>query len=207
MQDHQSSTPRTSTPRRAPVVIIAGLAAVGLAIGGGVAWWNGRSAAPEANAPTSTAVSPSPQTAPAQQTVQIYWLKTNSDRIELAPASISVPTNGQPDATLKAAFETMLKGSPDAALTSTIPQNTRLLGLEAKQDGIHVNLSQEFTSGGGSTSMQGRLGQVIYTATAIDPNAKVWLSVEGKPLEVLGGEGLVINQPTSRSDFEQNFSL
>jgi spore germination protein GerM len=207
MQDHQTPAQKTSAPRRVPLGIIAGFTAIGLAIGGGVAWWNGRSTAPEANAPISTAVPPSPQANPTQQqTVQVYWLKTDSDRIELAPAPVSVPA-GQPDAALKAAFETMLKGSPDESFTSTVPENTRLLGLEVKEDGVHVDLSQEFTTGGGSASMQGRLGQVIYTATAIDPNAKVWLLVEGKPLEVLGGEGLMINQPTSRSDFEQNFSL
>ncbi|WP_088893129.1 GerMN domain-containing protein [Leptolyngbya ohadii] len=206
MRDNHASTPESTASRRLPIGIIAGFTAIGLAIGGGVAWWN-RQSAPQANAPVSTAVSPSPQTSPAQeQTVQVYWLKTNSDKIELAPAPVSVPA-GQPDTTLKAAFETMLKGSPDATLTSTVPQGTRLLGLEVKPDGVHVNLSQEFTSGGGSASMQGRLGQVIYTATAIDPNAKVWLSVEGKPLDVLGGEGLLVNQPTSRSDFEQNFNL
>lgn len=208
MQDHQSPPQDTAPSRRLPLGIIAGFTAIGLAIGGGVAWWNGRPTAPQADAPVSTSVSPSPQTSPVQQqTVQVYWLKTNGDRIELAPAPISVSTSGQPDATLKAAFETMLKGSPDASFTSTIPPNTRLLSLEVKQDGVHVNLSQEFTTGGGSTAMQGRLGQVIYTATAIDTNAKVWLAVEGKPLEVLGGEGLMINQPTGRSDFDQNFSL
>lgn len=211
MQDHQTPTEQNAVEktaaRRLPIGLIAGFGAIGLAIGGGIAWWNGKSV-PAPNAPISTAVSPSPQTNPAQQqTVQIYWLKTSGDKIELAPAPISVSTSGQPDATLKAAFETMLQGAPDPAFTSTIPQGTRLLSLETKQDGIYLDLSQEFTQGGGSASMQGRLGQVIYTATAIAPAANVWISIEGKPLEVLGGEGLIVPQPTSRSDFDQNFSL
>jgi spore germination protein GerM len=49
------------------------------------------------------------------------------------------------------------------------------------------------------------VGQVLYTATSIDPNAKVWLSVGGKPLDTLGGEGLLLEQPMTRDRFKQDF--
>jgi spore germination protein GerM len=70
-----------------------------------------------------------------------------------------------------------------------------------------VNLSENFTTGGGSSSMMGRVGQVVYTATSLNPQAKVYIDVNGKPLEVLGGEGVEIPQPLTRESFQKNYPL
>ena len=108
---------------------------------------------------------------------------------------------------MNGAIETLLNGSPDQTLTTTIPQGTQLRSLTVKPDGIHIDLSAAFTTGGGSASMMGRLGQVLYTATSIDPSAPVFLSVGGQPLETLGGEGLMLDQPMTRQVFEKEFTL
>ena len=76
---------------------------------------------------------------------------------------------------------------------------------EPNNNDVYVDLSPEFTQGGGSASMIGRLGQVVYTATTLNPNSQVWLSVGGKLLTVLGGEGLEIPQPITRPIFDQEF--
>jgi spore germination protein GerM len=141
-----------------------------------------------------------------EQTAQIYWLRDTGSNLEVVPQPIKVATN-QPNTVLEAAFKSLLAGSKDAALSSTIPEGTKLRSVKIQNDGIHVDLSEEFTSGGGSASMTGRVAQVIYTATSLQPDAKVWIDVEGKPLEVLGGEGLELEQPLTRQSFKENFTL
>ncbi|NJO41530.1 MAG: spore germination protein [Cyanobacteria bacterium CRU_2_1] len=205
---------RASRSRFAFWGIVAGISTIALIAGGGTAWWTQHhmasksvpsvpSKVPDAPQPSSSPVSQ----APTEQTVQVYWLKSVDDRIEPTASPVTIAATDQPDIVLKAAFEEMLQGSSDPALTSVIPDGTKIRSVEVKSDGIYVDLSQEFTSGGGSMSMMGRVAQVIYTATTLDPEAQVWLSVEGKPLNVLGGEGLMLDQPMTRESFKQNFAL
>ena len=49
--------------------------------------------------------------------------------------------------------------------SSAIPAGTRLLGLSIAGQIATVDLSSEFESGGGATSVLGRLAQVVYTLT------------------------------------------
>jgi spore germination protein GerM len=167
--------------------------------------------APEASEPIASipveSAEPKPSAIATEQTAQVYWLKDNGTNLELVPSQVTVVAEPKPDALLLAAGNELLQGPSDTAVGSTIPTGTQLLSLETREDGIHVDLSKEFTTGGGSASMMGRLGQVLYTVTSLDPSAKVWLSVEGQPLEVLGGEGLLIDQPMTRDNFDQNFKL
>ncbi|WP_445171836.1 GerMN domain-containing protein [Microcoleus sp.] len=159
------------------------------------------------NALASKSPQPKPLQQTAAQTVQVYWVKEASGKFEGLPTKVAVKQADKPDATLQAAFNSLLAGPKDASVSSEIPKGTKLRSLNVKNDGVYVDLSAEFTSGGGSNSMTGRLGQVIYTATSLKPNTKVWISVEGKPLELLGGEGLEVAQPSTRQSFDKNFPL
>ena len=130
-----------------------------------------------------------------------YWLSPNTNNT-LGFIPITVALEGAPEAKLQSAFEQLLSQANDSQL-SAIPAGTELLGLEVTPMGIKVNLSEEFTTGGGSSSMIARLGQVLYTATSLQPDQGLWLSVEGEPLTLLGGEGLMIPQPLTRKEFTQ----
>ena len=205
------------------IATIAGISVAVLALaGGGTAWWLSNSTENSTNSTEpSVTSSPAPTTETYQapqatqpineqegQEIDIYWLTTDGNEIEVAANSITVAEAEQPDAMLKSAFQSLLAGPKDSGkYSSTIPEGTKLHSLEVRSDGVFVNLSEDFTSGGGTASMTARLGQIIYTASSLDPNAKIWISVEGQPLEVLGGEGLIVDQPMTRRDFEQNFSL
>lgn len=170
-----------------------------------------------ARSPEEPAVSPTPvreQPArvaqnPKEETVRVYWLDANAQTVKLVPSAVSVETKSatQPDTVLTTAFEQLLAQPQAETQATSIPEGTRLLDVRQEADGVHVNLSEDFTKGGGTMSMTGRVAQVLYTATTLDPNAKVWLEVEGKPLEVLGGEGLVLEQPLTRESFERDFAL
>jgi spore germination protein GerM len=137
---------------------------------------------------------------------RVYWLKDEGDRFSLTPAEIAAVQETR-EAQLTTLFEELLTAAPDAELSSTIPAGTELLSLEVQPDGVVINLSEDFQLGGGSASMMGRLGQVVYTATSLDPDAPVWLQIEGEPLELLGGEGLEISQPMTREIFIAEFDL
>jgi spore germination protein GerM len=118
-------------------------------------------------------------------------------------------TTTNPETRVKRSMSSLLAsaGTLDGKLTSTIPSGTKLLSAKIQADGIHIDLSKEFTQGFGATSMIGRLGQVVYTATAQDPDASVWITVEGKKLEVLGDVGVEIRQPITRQTYDQDFPI
>jgi len=194
--------------QRISVGVAAGIAAVAVAAGGGAAWWHWHSTQTSTvNTPETTRIKPTPSPLlSTEQKAAVYWLQATGSSLKLVPTTITT-TADQPSTALEAAFNSLLAGPKDQAVSTTIPKGTKLLGLKTEQDGVHVNLSKEFTTGGGSASMIGRVAQVIYTATSMQPTAQVWIEVEGKPLEVLGGEGLELQQPLTRQSFQENFTL
>lgn len=66
-----------------------------------------------------------------------------------------------------------------------------------------VDLSEEFASGGGSLSMMARVTEVVYTLTGIDGIDAVVFELEGEVLDVLGGEGLLLDGPQTRADWDE----
>jgi spore germination protein GerM len=163
----------------------------------------------------NTNIEPSPATTPTEtvqkpatiQDASVYWIDPQATQdLELQPIKLLIATKSEPKEMLETAFQQLLSGQNDRGYTTTIPAGTKLLSLKTDKTGVYINLSGDFVTGGGSESTIGRLGQVIYTATSLDPNGKVWIDVDGKPLEYLGGEGLEVSQPMTRALFKENFS-
>jgi spore germination protein GerM len=190
--------------------VIAAVSAAVVAASGGVAWLTSQTPKTPIQGNPSQSIRQPQQpltTQPGQEeTTNIYWLKPTEKSFELVPQPVKIAA-AQPNQALETAFQTLLAGPTEGTDSTTIPKGTKLLGLKADNNEVHVNLSEDFTSGGGSASMVGRVGQVVYTATALNPNAKVYIEVDGKPLEVLGGEGVEIQQPLTRKSFNENYPL
>jgi spore germination protein GerM len=190
--------------------VVAAISATVVAVSGGVAWFSAQT--PDITTPgnsSQTIKQPIKQSTTQQgneQTASIYWLRSQENHLDLVPQPFKVAAT-QPNQVLEAAFKTLLTGPTEGTDSTTIPQGTQLLGLKAENNDVHVNLSEHFTTGGGSTSMMGRVGQVVYTATSLNPQAKVYIEVNGKPLEVLGGEGVELLQPLTRESFQKNYPL
>ncbi len=158
--------------------------------------------------PVSTAPTVSPQQQELQP--QIYWLKIEGPHIRLQPQPVALDAAVSPEQALMEGLINLLAHSETNDRDSAIPTGTRLLSLRVTAAGIYVNLSHEFRQGGGSSSMIHRVAQILYTATSLDPTAKVYLLVEGQMLDEqhpLGGEGLILRQPLTRQQFAADFSF
>lgn len=170
---------------------------------------------------TSTEPSPSPTASPqpeqtdpepavANPELAVYWIAyKDQEQLVLEPTKLPLDNleNATSEEQLTAAFKRLLEGPANADKTNAIPEKTQLNSLKLKDDGVRIDLSREFTTGGGTKSMQARLGQIVYTASSLDPKEAIWISIDGEPLEVLSGDGLIVSQPMTRKEFEDNFSL
>jgi spore germination protein GerM len=168
---------------------------------------------PTTGAPTTTAIeTPSTQpdggavapTAPATTATSsaeglrltIWFIDSE---VEGVPVEVTVPPT---DAVARAAMTELLKGTGGGGQYATsIPAGTRLLDLGIEDGVATVDLSREFGSGGGSASMQARVAQVVYTLTELDTVDAVTFWMEGEPVGSLGGEGLILDGPTTRADW------
>jgi hypothetical protein len=104
-----------------------------------------------------------------------------------------------------AAIEALLAGPSDveqaSGIGTAIPVGTRLLGVTIDRGVATVDLTSEYQSGGGSLSMQVRLGQVVYTLTQFPTVKAVRFELDGRPVNVFSSEGIVLDHPVGRSDY------
>ena len=165
----------------------------------------GSSPIPVATVTSTAAPSPSssPATTPtaapsATTTLSLYFLRGEA----LGVAERRVPQTTKP---ATAALEALLAGptadESAAGLTSAVPSGTRLLGLSIDGTTARVDLSAQFATGGGSLSMQARVAQIVYTLTQFRTIKTVAFMLEGRALDALGGEGLMLGEGQRRADW------
>lgn len=109
-------------------------------------------------------------------------------------------------AVAKAAMVELLKGPSTTelkglALHTQIPKGTKLLGVTMNGHTARVDLSQEFDDGGGTLSMTMRLAQVVYTLAQYSTIDSVEFYMNGKRVQVFGGEGIELDSPQRPQDY------
>jgi hypothetical protein len=104
-----------------------------------------------------------------------------------------------------AAMNALLAGptaaEANAGLATSVPAGTKLLGISIKKGVATVDLTSQYQSGGGSLSMKARLAQVVYTLTQFSTVRAVLFHLDGEPVNVFSGEGIVLDHPVGRKDY------
>ena len=156
--------------------------------------------------PTSEpTASPSPTATvtaePGGETVNVLVYFLSGEKLATAERTLAAT-----QAVARAAMDALCGGPNDyeraAGLTGSVPEGTEVLGINVKDKVATVDLSGEYASGGGSLSMMTRVAQVVYTLTQFDTIRAVRFHLDGEPVEAIGGEGIIVDSPQRRADWE-----
>ena len=90
----------------------------------------------------------------------------------------------------------------EKGIYSEIPTGTKVISVVETDKKAIVNLTSAFDQGGGTDGLYKRLYQLVKT---VNKNTKlpVYLYIDNKQADVIGGEGLMINQPLNERVFNE----
>ncbi len=151
--------------------------------------------------PTATTQPPSvvdPEEPVDQIFVELFYVKEglSAKSVIRAVDTPDVATNA-----IRSLIEGPTAAEQDTELSTAIPADTLLLGLTIADGLATIDLSREFEVGGGSFNILSRLAQVVYTLTQFATIDEVRFLLDGEPVDVFSGEGVVLEDPVDRSDY------
>ncbi len=147
-----------------------------------------------------------PQT-PSQQKVyvNVFFIGQNDNKEEVYKAVKRQYDSSVDGSKIKYAIESLIAGprpnEKEKGVYSEIPTGTEVLSIREYPDKVVINLSARFETGGGTDSLYKRLYQLIKTAKR-NTDLPVYLYIEGQKADVVGGEGIMLNQPLSDSSLD-----
>lgn len=170
------------------------------------------SASGEPSATPGGSASPSataePSASGATRIVRAYFVVSAADG---KPGLVPVLREVADTTAVATAAMTALVAGPTARergsvpnLVTTIPAGTRFLGVTVVNGTATVDLSREFEGGGGSLSLFMRIAQVVYTLTQFSSVTGVRFALDGQLVEMLGGEGIMVDRAIGRSDYRDD---
>ena len=189
-------------------IALAVVLALGLLAGCGTTSPGSAPTASETATGTPATTSPQPTTSPSATastsstkslTVSLYFMRGEDVGVAHRTIPYTLGTGGAAMELLVAGPNTAEKA---AGLGTCIPAGTKFLGLVIKNGIATVDLSSTYASGGGSLSMFARLGQVVYTLTQFPTVKGVDFRLDGEKVTVFSGEGIVLDHPQTRADYE-----
>ena len=130
----------------------------------------------------------------SENLVAIYYTNANNGELEKVIKTVPPESNK-----LNFALKELVNGPSfkerNQGLSSEIPKGTKILNIITRDKSIIIDLSNEFQYGGGTESQYTRLNQLIKTVVNLKLNKPVYLYLNGEQADVIGGEGILINQP------------
>lgn len=152
--------------------------------------------------PSASATSQTTSTPPVQPTstsaVSVYFL--TGEKVQ--PVRRTATGVGVAAEAVRALLAGPSAAERAAGLTSAVPTGTRLRGITIRDRVATVDLTGRFDDGGGSLSMTARLAQLVFTLTRFPTVDRMSLRLDGRPVAVLGGEGVDVREPVGRDDVE-----
>jgi hypothetical protein len=128
-------------------------------------------------------------TAPVDQTVVATYFSRDG---LLVAGSRAVAKADAPRAAVAAVIAGPNADERAAGFTTVIPAGTTLRGVTIDQRKATVDVSNAFTTGGGSLSMRLRVAQIVYTLTRMGSVDSVRFLIDGQAVEAIGGEGFIV---------------
>ncbi len=106
-----------------------------------------------------------------------------------------VKTTDKLDETIKLLLKGATKDESSRGIYSEIPSSVKLFWVRETKDKIIVNLSSDFAEGGGTQTIMARISQLSKTVKAEKKDLPVYLYINGKIVEYIGGDGVYLEQP------------
>ena len=138
------------------------------------------------------------------ETVYIYLLTTDKNGTQfLKPVARELPSgNDKLSFAVNALFNGETKTESSKGIYSEIPSSSKVLSITTSADKVIINVNSAFEYGGGSDSIYSRMRQLIKTALA-NTNKPVYLHINGRQADIIGGEGISVSQPLSEKSVDE----
>lgn len=183
-------------------LICLAAAGAGMAACGGSGAASSHTPSPGSSSPSGASQGPGVTSPASSRTVSVYFLQGAGNDQLLVAAHRTIPATSLARRAVAALLAGPDTTEKEAGYVSFIPAGTHLLGITVARGIATVDLDDVYESGEGALSMTARLGQVVYTLTQFASIRRVRFAIDGAPVSVFSDEGIAVDTPQGRADYE-----